>query len=158
MELNRNVENPMLIGTMELLRSDPSPEHKQLFVNEMVKARFLSPAMITPAPEVDEEGKGKLAPGCKIQFPMLTAPDGKHFFIAFTDKIEQKKWKEDGSTIVTLTMDEYISMTLRPDSHSSGCVINPYGANLVISKELMVSLMASRTKKSTLPAGKRDEK
>lgn len=147
-EFNKSVSNPMLCGCIELMKADPTPEHQNMFVTELTKAKFLSPAVVTPAPETDAEGKRKLVPGCKIQFPMLTAPDGKNFFMAFTDKMEFDKWKhEEGTPVFALNFGEYAGMVLRKDGPAAGFVINPYSANIVIPKEMLNNLMLSRIAK-----------
>lgn len=145
MEFNKTVSNPMLVGAIEVMKAEDTPEHKNMFVNELMKAKFLAPAIITPDPEPDAEGNLKLTPENKIQFPMLTAPDGKNFFMAFTDKYELKKWKdEEDVRTFALTMDDFMGMTLRQGSQASGFVLNPYGSNIVVPKEMLASLMAAR--------------
>lgn len=157
MELNKPVSNPMLCGCIELMKADPTPEHQNMFVTEMTKAKFLSPAMVTPAPEVDAEGKMKLAPGSKIQFPMLTAPDGKNFFMAFTDKMEFDKWKhEEGTPVFVLNFGEYAGMVLRKDAPAAGFVINPYSANIVIPKEMLNNLMMTSIAKMKAEQAKKN--
>ena len=88
MEFNKPVSNPMLVGAMELLKAEDSPEHRNLFLTEMVKAQFLAPAVITPMPEQGNTGELRLVPGSQVQFPMLSTQDGRHFFMVFTDKME----------------------------------------------------------------------
>lgn len=145
MEFNKPVSNPMLVGAIEVMKADPSPEHKNLFINEMMKAKFMAPAIIDPAPEAGADGQMKLEPGSKIQFPMLTAPDGKNYFMAFTDKMELKLWKdEEGVPYFALAVDDYAGMTLRQGSQAAGFVINPYGGNIVIAKEMLGALMAAK--------------
>ena len=126
MEFNKPVSNPMLVGAIEVMKADPLPDHKNLFINEMMKAKFLAPAIIDPAPETGADGQPKLTPGSKIQFPMLTAPDGKNYFMAFTDKMELKLWKdEEGIPVFALAVDDY-------------------GGNIVIAKEMLGALMAAK--------------
>ena len=64
------VSNPMLIGAMELLKKDKSPESIKMFMDEVLHARFLAPVVITPEPEVGEDGKVKIDPtmcnGCGL--------------------------------------------------------------------------------------------
>lgn len=145
MEFNKPVSNPMLVGSIEVMKAEPTPEHKNMFVNEMMKAKFLAPAIITPDPEPDAEGNLKLTPENKIQFPMLTTPDGRNFFMAFTDKYELKQWKDDENTrTFALTFDDYIGMVLRQNSPAAGFVLNPYGANIVVPREMLASMMAAK--------------
>ena len=146
MELNTYTSNPMLVGTIELLKVDASPEHRNLFVTEMMKAKFMSPAMISPLPQMD--GQQKLAPGSKVQLPTLTGPDGKHYFMAFTDKMELDKLnKPQGASFIALSAEEYAGMLLRKDSPVSGFVINPGSANAVVPKEMLTSVLAAKLAK-----------
>lgn len=157
MEFNKNVSNPMLIGSMELLKAEASPEHQNMFITEMMKAQFLVPVMLTPEPEKDENGKIKVLPGSKIQFPMLSTQDGKVFMMAFTDKMEYEKWKDaEGKNVCALSFDELAGMLLRKDpqgniSPALGYVINPFGANLVIPREMIAGLMAAKMAKNGQP-------
>ena len=77
----RPVTNPMLIGAIELMKSNSTPEHRKMVIEEMLHAMFLSPVDINPKPVPDENGVSKVAADAKISVPMLTAPDGKHFFM-----------------------------------------------------------------------------
>lgn len=145
MEFNKTVTNPMLVGAIEVMKAEPTPEHKNLFINELLKAKLMAPAIITPDPVPDEDGEIRLKPDHKIQFPMLTSPDKKNYFMAYTDKMELKKWKDKEDTkVFALTIDDYIGMTLRQGSQSEGFVLNPYGANIVVTKEMLASFMAAK--------------
>ncbi len=154
MEFNKPVSNPMLVGALELLRAEDTPDHRTLFMDEVLKATFLIPAIVTPTPEPDEEGKVKIAPGSKVQFPMLTAKDGKSFFMAFTDWTELKKWKdEEGQQTFAVRFQDYADMLFRKDAEGNmnpagGFVINPFGGNMVMTRELMAGMMASALKQA----------
>ena len=56
MEFNKPVSNPMLVGAIELMKAEDTPDHRNMFLNEMMKAFFLAPAI---------DGKGKA--GCGQQ-------------------------------------------------------------------------------------------
>ncbi|MBE5883804.1 MAG: SseB family protein [Lachnospiraceae bacterium] len=148
MELNKSVSNPMLVGAMELLKAEDTPQHRNLFVEEMLKANLISPAVIIPAPECDGSGIQQLVTGSQVQFPMISTQDGKRFFMAFTDKMEMKKWKQDENiTTVTLSFKDYAGMLLGKDKQGNtspalGFVINPFGANMIISKEMVDALLS----------------
>ncbi len=145
MEFNKITSNPMLVGSMELLKADPSQEHKNLFVAEMIKARFMSPAMITPEPVVNESGEKKPAPGSKVQLPVLSAPDGKQFFMAFTDKMAFEKFRKDEhAPFVSLSAEEYAAMLLQKDCPVLGFIINPGSANMVVPKEILGNSLAAK--------------
>jgi len=140
-ELNKPISNPMLIGAIQVMKAENTPDHRKMFINELVKSKLLSPAIITPPPVPGEDGKMRLTKENKIQFPMLTAPDGKRFFMAFTDMPELKKWKTlDNQQSFVLTFKDYAGMTLKEEDNVSGFVLNPYGENLVISKDMIAAL------------------
>jgi len=85
MEFNKPVSNPMMVGSIELLKAEDTPEHRQMFLDELQKAKFLSPVVIDPVPVPDENGRVTIARDAKVQFPMLSTEDGRKFFMAFTD-------------------------------------------------------------------------
>ena len=76
MEFNKNVSNPMLIGAIELMKAEDTQAHRGMFVEELVKAEFLSPAIVEPAPEEGPDGGQVLAQGSKGQLPMLSTSAG----------------------------------------------------------------------------------
>ena len=148
MDFNKPVTNPMLVGAIELLKAEDTPDHRKLFMDEVMKATFLMPTVVTPVPEPGEDGKVKLQPGSKVQFPMLATPDGKHFFMAYTDWTELKKWKdEENQQTFAFRFRDYAEMLFQkaPDgmaNSASGFIINPFGGNMVITKEIAASWMA----------------
>lgn len=160
MEFNKPVSNPMLVGCFELLKADDTVEHRNMLVNELQNAKLMAPALIEPVPEEDAEGNLRLIPGSKIQFPMLSTSDGKQFFMGFTDDMEYQKWVEHNESLPTfaLKFDDYVGMMLNKDAQGNACpalgiVINPYGANLVVSREMIAGIMGARLKQAAQTAG-----
>ncbi|MBQ2802592.1 MAG: SseB family protein [Lachnospiraceae bacterium] len=154
MKQNKPITNPMLLGTIELMKDSNTPEHRKMFLDELLCAHFLAPVVITPPPMPDENGQVQLSPESKVQFPMLATKDGAHFFMAFTDWTELRKWKdENGQQTMALRFDDYAGMLLSKDkegktSPALGFVLNPYGANIVITKEMIAKVLANRAAKS----------
>ncbi len=150
MEYNKAVTNPMLVGAMELAKAENTPAHRQMVTSEMVKAKYITPAVVTPAPEPNEKGEALIESGTHVQLPVLAAPDGKQFFMAFTDMAELKKWKdEEGQQTVTMTFEEYAAMLFRKDSQGNmstiaGFVINPFSMNVVVPREMVEQYVAAR--------------
>ena len=142
----------MLVGTMELLKAEDSPEHRNMFITEMLKAKFLTPAIITPAPEQGEDGELRIVQGSQIQFPMLSTPDGKKFFMTFTDKMELEKWQAaENHNTFAVTFDDLAGMLFKKDSKGNlsqalGFVINPFGGNMIIPREMVAGLLTARMK------------
>ncbi len=150
MEFNKTVTNPILVGILEVLKEEDSPEHRKLFLDELSEAKLMLPADIMPPPEIDADGRMHLAQGCRVGFPQLKAPDGKQFYLAFTDQMEMKKWKnEDSVPFFAVKLEDYAGMLFGQDSNgnaspANGFVINPFGNNIVVPKELVAIVMAKK--------------
>lgn len=137
----RPITNPMLVGAIELMKSNSTTEHRKMVIEEMLHAHFLSPVVITPKPEPDENGIAKMSPDAKISVPMLTAPDGKHFFMAFTDIEELQKWKkEEGQQIFGFSFADYVKMVRTAQDNCQGFVLNPYSHNLVLTRDMIETI------------------
>lgn len=161
MEFNKPVSNPMLVGAIELMKAEDTPAHRNMFLGELAKANFLSPAMVDPAPQPDSEGRPVLAKDSKVQFPMLNTPDGAKFFMAFTDNAEYEKWQEKNREFPTfaLKLEDYAAMILRRDPKGNICpalgmVINPFGANIVVPREMLASMMSAKAAQAKQAAQK----
>jgi len=64
--------------------------------------------------------------------------------MAFTDWEEVRKWtSEEKPQMLIITYNDYQSLILGKESTYDGIVINPYGRNIVVKKEL-INDMASR--------------
>ena len=157
MEFNKPVSNPMMVGSIELLKAEDTPEHRQMFLDELQKAKFLAPVVIDPVPQPDEKGQVKIARDAKIQFPMLSTEDGRKFFMAFTDWTELKKWRdEENQQTFAMNFDDYAGMLLRKDAQGNispalGFVINPFGGNIVVTREMVASMIAAKLKAAGKP-------
>lgn len=155
MEFNKPVSNPMLIGTIELMKADNSQQHRGMFVNEMMKAEFLTPVLISPAPEPDPNGRLVIGKGSKVQFPSLSVPDGRQFLMAFTDKMEFEKWRPgEEKYSFALTFDDYVSMLLHKDEQGNsgpaiGMVINPFGCNLILHRDMIANMVLTRMRRDS---------
>ncbi len=152
MEFNKAVSNPMLMGCIELMKEEDTPEHRNMFVTELTKAQLLSPALMEPAPEEDAEGNLKPLPGTKVQFPMLSTSDGKKFLMAFTDRAEYESWQEKSNQKLptfALRFEDYATLLFGRNAQGNttpglGFVINPVGANIIVPKEMVAGVMAAK--------------
>lgn len=151
MEFNKSVSNPMLVGCVQLIRAEDTPEHRNMFVTELMKASLQAPALIDPAPVEDAEGNLNVTAGSRVQFPMLSTPDGKRFYMGFTDPVEYGKWAERNNNppSFALKLDDYLGMMFRRDAQGNdnpamGLVINPLGDNIVIPREMLAGIMAAK--------------
>ena len=151
MEFNKKVSNPMLVGLLELIKEEDTPEHRNMLVGELQKAELLAPAIIDPAPEEDGEGGMKLAAASNIRFPMLHGPADSLMFMGFTDMKEYEKWEKDNRTFpfFALKFDDYVALLMQKDAGGNPCpakgiVINPNGANLLVPKDIIAGIMGAR--------------
>ncbi len=150
MELNKTVSNPMLVGAMQLIKSDgkePVPEHQALFMEQLDKAELLAPADVKG--ELDENGQIPAEGKVLVRFPYLFGSDGKKFVVVFTDNasLEKAKAVEGPSRLP----DEYLKncavlklldlakmvFVKNPDGSDNdtfGIVINPFMENIVIPR------------------------
>lgn len=166
MEFNKSVSNPMLMGAIELMKAEDTPEHRNMFLGELAKANFLSPAIVEPLPGEGPDGKPVIAPGSKVQFPMLTGAEGMRFFMAFTDMTEYEKWQEKNPEpklpYFALKIEDYAAMVLRRDAKGNICpalgiTINPFGANIIVPREMLAGIMSAKAA-AVRQAGKNTKK
>lgn len=145
----RLITNPMLIGAMELVKKSKTPENMKVFMDELLHAKLISPVVIMPPSTDDENEKARLT------VPMIPAPDGKKFLMAFTDVNELKKLKtETPMNILPFSFQDYAVMVAKADDKCDGIVINPQSSGLIVNKAMVAAIMNSVLKK---PAEKKEE-
>lgn len=148
MEQPKAINNPMLVGAMELLKADNSTKHRDFFLQELLKAHLLTPATVTPGPERDEDGVLRMLPDSQIQIPMLSTREGVRYFMAFTDMQEMKKWVkslEEGQQIFAFGFQDFAGMVKRADSQCDGFAINPGGANIRVTRRMIDTIQEALT-------------
>lgn len=146
MEQPRAINNPMLVGAIELLKADNSARHRDFFLQELLKAHLLTPATVTPPPEKGEDGAVHMLPDSQVQFPMLSTREGVRYFMAFTDITELKKWvksSKENQHLFVFGFQDYASMVKRADSQCDGFAINPGGANIKVTRSMLDTIQAA---------------
>lgn len=135
-------------------------ERQQMFDQEMFRAKYMTPVMITPEPEKDEEGNVKLAEGSQIAMQILPVKnkDMKGVMMAFTDAKELQKWEKASEMhTLSMTMQDFIGNVLK-DPKLAGVAINPFGANVLIPRERMEMMVkAAMSQKQAAMAKKNVE-
>ena len=148
MEQPKAIQNPMLVGAMELLKADNSTKHRDFFLQE---AQLPTPATVTPKPERDENGLVRMAPDAQIQIPMLSTREGVRYFMGFTDVQELKKWVKsmgEEQQLLVFGFQDFASVVKRADSQCDGFAINPGGANIRVTRGMIDTIQ------ETLSGGK----
>lgn len=150
-DVNKPVTNPELIAAINAMRENYAKENQDRVFIEVLKAHFVSPAVITPTPESSEDGgKVVLKEGTQISFNLIENTANQKYFLAFTDWDELKKWStnENQQTLI-LTFDDFAAMVLDENSDASGFVINPFGGNLIFDKNLIMALKEEKERRAS---------
>ncbi len=153
-DINKPVTNPELIAAINAMRENYTKENQDRVFIEVLKAHFISPAVITPAPEPSEEGgKAVLKEGTQISFNLIENTAKLQYFLAFTDWDELEKWsKNENQQTLILTFDDLAAMVLDENSDASGFVINPFGGNLIFDKNLIMAIKAENERRASVGA------
>lgn len=124
------VVNPELKAHLETLRMKENPDLLDQ-VYEEISGRALFLSVVTPA-------KGFTPDAPKYDFPVLTTTGhGYLFYPIFTDMEELRKWNQDDAVqTLALGFDDYANM-IEQNSKIQGLVINPYGANFSIERDMV---------------------
>ena len=151
---NGVINNSMLHGAIETMKLNPTPENHTLVLEEVLKAKFLCPVVLSKAPLLDKNGEPYFAEDCDVQYQMVQNSKGKPFLLAFTDQEQLDKWKERRTAVtevyeVVMEFSEYINLMLRPLPEggygpAEGIVIDPFGANLVMNRDMVANLVIRR--------------
>lgn len=149
MDVNRPVENPSLIASIKALLAKNNEQNQNEMINEVIRAKFLTPVIIAPDPTTSEEtGKKTFPKGTAIGFITLQNENNEEFFLAFTDWQELKKWRDkvDEQTLIVSYAD-LSSLVLDDKGRSGGFVINPYSDDVVFKKTLIEEIKKQTTQK-----------
>lgn len=141
------IENPALIYAMYEMKEKKTKEAEAKFVSELRKATFITPAIV----EVKgEDGEFKVADGSsnggdtRINFMMLTTEDGSKFLPAFTSMDEVRKWRqEEKLQTVVCNFDQYINIVASDKNGPRGIVIDAFGSNILMQRELIEGMKAA---------------
>jgi hypothetical protein len=140
-DVNKPVANPDLIMAIDAMKLDGSSENLDRFINEVMRARFLSPVTISPMPEFDESGDALLAEDTTISYHLVGENSETSYFPAFSGWEELRKWNEaENMQTMISTFDDLAAMVFEETGEGNGFVIDPFGANLPFSYEMIDSL------------------
>lgn len=150
MDINRPVENPALLDAMNQLRQGKGSE--EVFFSELFQAKFLCPAQVERKGAVrGKRGKASVEEGSTVFPASIRDQEGNHFLMAFTDWQELRKWSEEKNLeTLVLTYEDYQYMVVNDGSPYAGAVINPYGANIVLNRDMLQNIHPDKV---TMQAG-----
>ena len=145
-DVNTPVTNPELVAAIKSMKESNAKESQNQVINEVMKAHFISPVIISPVPGTLGDGsKVVLKEKTIIKFSVIENTVNQQFFLVFTDWEELGKWhKVENQQALILTFDDLAVMILNGKGNSDGFVINPYGENVVFNKTMIRALMDER--------------
>ena len=146
-----DIKNPELKAALAELKKERTQENEQKMIRQLEKARLLVPVSI----------KGTSAKNMQISFVLVHTNDGKTFFPAFTDEEESKKLQRPEASkgqFIVRTVLEFAPFLSDARNQAEGVVIDPFNANIVLPKKLVISLaqahQQARENEKALASGK----
>ena len=139
--------NPKVKETIAAFKEENSPKNLNDILNELVHSPLLAPAVFDlqgqPAPQPGPDGRVQLPKNTKISLVMVNSPEGKHYYLGFSDWDAVHEWQakqpRDAKQIILLRFDDYANMIAKnPDA--SGLVLNPGDNSLRLERPLIESV------------------
>lgn len=139
--------NPKVKETIAAFKEDNSPKNLNNILNELVRSPLLAPAVFDlqgqPAPKPDADGRVQLPKDTKISLVMVNSPEGKHYYLAFSDWDAVHEWQakqpKAAQQIILLRFDDYANMIAK-NTDASGLVVNPGDNSLRLERPLIESV------------------
>lgn len=141
------VFNPKIKEAIAAFKAENSPKNLNDILNELVRSPLLAPAVFDlqgqPAPKPGPDGRVQLPKDTKISLMMVTSPEGKHYYLGFSDWDAAHEWQakqtKAAQQIVLLRFDDYANMIARNEA-ACGLVINPGDNSLRLERPLIESV------------------
>lgn len=149
-DVNRPVTNPELVVAIKAMKESNTKEGQDNVINEVMKAHFISPVIISPVPgPSNNNGEVVLKEKTTINFSIIENTENQQFFLAFTDWEELGKWhKGENQQILILTFDDLAAMVLDEKGNSDGFVINSHGENIIFNKNMIKPLKDEKERRA----------
>lgn len=158
LRVNQIIENPDLKKYMQDAKAEKTSETIGRVYEEIaMRARLLIVVNIEAEIQTNDEGEQFVDDQAKIQFPLLSAPNGQLFYPAFTDMEEVHKWGifgEENPTTVLMNFEDYLLM-MDNNKNAEGFVVNPFSDNVILNRETVNHL---RNKKEDVVNGIRQQR
>ena len=133
-----DINNTNLLNAIRLMRADRSKE--PLFFEALHQAKFLCPVRIdTHNLPKNPDGSVVLSSDSPISLMSINDSSGAHYLMAFTDRNELNKLNQGNQQTVVYTFDDYQAALTSGNTPYQGVVLNPFGDNIVLGKEIFTS-------------------
>lgn len=142
------INNKELIDLIDKMKEEKTQESQNKVIGQVLKSKFLCPVVLADAPKGG--GKVQITKDTKIQFSIIKTTDERSFLIAFTSDEEVNKWqKEKMQQSIVYTFEDYAKIVTE-NENLHGFIIDPKGANLVFTEDMIKQIKTSITKVETL--------
>lgn len=123
------------------MQDDNTTENINKMIDEVMKAKFILPAKVTPKTEAKTtNGQTVMQQSTQVQFRLLENGNKEKFFGVFTDTDELFKWKDTQNAQKVVTdFDSIAQMVMDPQADVKGFVINPFGKSVTFPKQMVHS-------------------
>ena len=143
--------NPKVKETIAAFKENNNPKNLNDILNELVRSPLLAPAVFDlqgqPAPKPEADGRVQLPKETKISLVMVTSPEGKRYYLGFSDWDAVHEWQKAqpkaAQQIILLRFDDYANMIAK-NAEASGLVINPGDNSLRLERPLIESVKKQR--------------
>ena len=134
--------NPKVKETIAAFKENNNPKNLNDILNELVRSPLLAPAVFDlqgqPAPKPEADGRVQLPKETKISLVMVTSPEGKRYYLGFSDWDAVHEWQKAqpkaAQQIILLRFDDYANMIAK-NAEASGLVTNPGDNSLRLDQE-----------------------
>ena len=143
--------NPKVKETIAAFKENNNPKNLNNILNELVRSPLLAPAVFDlqgqPAPKPEADGRVQLPKETKISLVMVTSPEGKRYYLGFSDWDAVHEWQKQqpkaAQQIILLRFDDYANMIAK-NAEASGLVINPGDNSLRLERPLIESVKKTK--------------
>ena len=129
MDINKPVENPIVVEKLNQFKFDNSNESLLELLYTFNNANFLAPVIIT-----GNISNGIMQKGTTIQFKTIKYSTNDFYYLAFTDWNELRKWSNENEQTLVLSFDDLKTLFDKGKDNISGFVINPFTQNFMVNK------------------------
>ena len=140
-DVNKAVENKMLVRAFEDYASKQSPKNSQKVLTELNKGVFLIATIMDDAEMKESESNEKitLEKGSLISFLTCQSPEGNDLLPVFTDWEHVRKWTDENISGMIMPAQELWAFVLHDDTYD-GIVINPSNHCVELNREQITNL------------------
>lgn len=133
-DIDKQVKNPALVSSIRDMVTHYTEEKEKKFLSFLFDATFLSPIESTDIGSENAAGKEILKSDISIKLLHLSNEKQEAWLPIFTDWEEVSKAYNRNCKTMLLQLTDYQAI-LNKDDKYAGVSINPYGENIILSKQ-----------------------